>query len=299
MKLIQRLALPLGLALLLTACGGSAIEIPAGSDVTIQKRDGVEVRGTLVAIQPEQIIVDTAGVRTEVPRRDIRSISATSLEVVRQDGGRETREPIGTTGSGPNAGDDGREARNPIARLFDRGPEYREVTIPAGTLLPASLQSALTSDATRVEAPVRATLRRPVLVDGVEALPAGTTVYGSVTSAQESGRVKGRAALSFRFNRIDTLDGGRAAIASNTITRVAPATKKKDAAKIAGGAAGGAIVGGLLGGGDGAAKGAAVGGAAGTGVVLATKGEEVRLTVGTPISVRLTAPLTVRVPIER
>jgi hypothetical protein len=296
MKLIQRLALLVGFACLLTACGGSTIEIPAGSEVTIEKRDGVEIRGTLVDVQPEQIIVDTGGVRTEVPRREIRSISATSLEVVRQGRDGETRDTVATAGRGPNAGDDTGETRNPVERLFDRGPEYREVTIPAGTLLPASLQSALASDTTRVEAPVRATLRRPVLVDGVEALPTGTTVYGTVTSAQESGRVKGRAALSFRFNRIDTVDGGRAAIASNTITRVAPATKKKDAAKIAGGAAGGAIVGGLLGGGDGAAKGAAAGGAAGTGVVLATKGDEVRLGAGTPISVRLTAPLTVRVP---
>jgi hypothetical protein len=298
MKVIRRLVLLVGCALLLTACGGSAIEIPAGSDVTIEKRDGVEVRGRLVDVQPEQIIIDSGGVRTEVPRREIRSISATSLEVVRQGRDGETRETAGTTGSGPNAGDETGDTRNPLARLFDRGPEYHEVTIPAGTLLPASLQSALASDATRVEAPVRATLRRPVLVDGVEALPAGTTVYGTVTSAQESGRVKGRAALSFRFNRIDTVDGGRAAIASNTITRVAPATKKKDAAKIAGGAAGGAIVGGLLGGGDGAAKGAVVGGAAGTGVVLATKGEEVRLATGTPLSIRLSSPLTVRVPID-
>jgi hypothetical protein len=127
-------------------------------------------------------------------------------------------------------------------------------------------------------------------------LPAGTTLYGAVTSAEPSGRVKGRASLSFRFSRIDTPEGGRGRITSATITRIAPATRKKDAAKIAGGAAGGAIVGGLLGGGDGAAKGAAAGGAAGTGVVLATRGEEVRLASGTPLSIRLSSPLTVRVP---
>jgi hypothetical protein len=294
MRLIQHLILVSGLALLLTACGGSSIEIPAGSGITVQKRDGVEVRGTLVAVQPEQIVLDAGGVRTEVPRREIRSISATSLEVVRHERSGDTREPIGTTGAGSAGGD----SRNPIARLFDRGPEYREVTIPSGTLLPAALQSALASDSTRVEAPVRATLRRPVLVDGVEALAAGTTIYGTVTGAERSGRVKGRASLAFRFNRIDTPEGVRASLSSATITRVAPGTKNRDAAKIAGGAAGGAIVGGLIGGGDGAAKGAAAGGAAGTGVVLATRGDEVRLKEGTPVSVRLTAPLTVRVPVE-
>ncbi len=85
-------------------------------------------------------------------------------------------------------------------------------------------------------------------------------------------------------------------IRTGTVARVAPGTKKRDAATIGGGAVGGAIIGGILGGGDGAAKGAAIGGAGGTGVVLATRGKEVRLAAGTPISVRLTAPLTVRVP---
>ena len=40
---------------------------------------------------------------------------------------------------------------------------------------------------------------------------------------------------------------------------------------------------------------AAIGGAAGTGVVLGTRGKEIRLEPGTPVSVRLSAPLTVRV----
>jgi hypothetical protein len=88
------------------------------------------------------------------------------------------------------------------------------------------------------------------------------------------------------------------AIRTATVTRVAPGTKKKDAAKIGAGAAGGAIIGGLIGGGDGAAKGAAVGGGAGTAVVLSTRGKEVRLGVGADLSVRLTAPLTVRVPVK-
>jgi hypothetical protein len=38
-----------------------------------------------------------------------------------------------------------------------------------------------------------------------------------------------------------------------------------------------------------------VGGGAGTGVVLATRGQEVRLPAGTAISVKLSAPLTVTV----
>jgi hypothetical protein len=54
----------------------------------------------------------------------------------------------------------------------------------------------------------------------------------------------------------------------------------------------------LLGGKDGAAKGAAVGGGAGTAVVLSTRGNEIGMAAGAPLSVRLTAPLTVRVPMK-
>jgi hypothetical protein len=57
----------------------------------------------------------------------------------------------------------------------------------------------------------------------------------------------------------------------------------------------GALVGALIGGGKGAAIGAGVGAAAGTGVVMSTRGDEVRLPAGTAVSVTLSQPLTVRV----
>ena len=83
-------------------------------------------------------------------------------------------------------------------------------------------------------------------------------------------------------------------ISTRTWSRIAPATKKKDAATIALPAAGGAIVGGVVGGKKGAAIGAAAGGGTGTGVVLATRGKDVRLGPGAVLLVRLSAPLTVR-----
>ena len=175
--------------------------------------------------------------------------------------------------------------------------DYREVTIPAGTQLPVELTTAVSSDASNVEDTVRGTLQRPIVVGGTQALPAGSVVVGHVTAADRSARVKGRARVAFRFTTIDPPGSAeRLAIRSATISRLAPATKKQDAAKIGGGAAGGAIIGGILGGGDGAAKGAAIGGAAGTGVVLSTRGKEVRLGRGARVTVRLTEAVTVRVP---
>lgn len=184
----------------------------------------------------------------------------------------------------------------PAVKAADTVPTYRDVTVPAGTVLPLELQSTVASDTSNVEDPVRATLRRSITIGGVPVLPAGSAVAGHVTEATRSARVKGRARIAFRFNSIDLPGaGGRMTIHTGTVARIAQGTKKRDAAEIGGAAAGGAIVGGILGGGSGAAKGAAVGGGAGTAVVLTQRGKEVRLPAGTAIAVKLTAPLTVRV----
>lgn len=97
-----------------------------------------------------------------------------------------------------------------------------------------------------------------------------------------------------RFNSVRA-NGESYDIRTSGYAQEAEATKKKDAEKIAIGAGAGAALGAILGGGGGAAKGAAIGGAGGTGVVLATKGKEIRLGPGANITTRLTAPLVVRI----
>jgi hypothetical protein len=173
-------------------------------------------------------------------------------------------------------------------------PTYREVIVPAGTTLSLRLTSAVASDTSQVEDTVRATLANAVELDGTTVLPAGTEVSGTVTDVERSGRVKGRARIAFRFGTLRH-DGEQVSIGTEAVQRMAEATKGEDATKIGVGAGVGAALGAVLGGGDGAAKGAAIGGAAGTGVVLATRGEEVRLGSGDVVRTRLTAPLTLRV----
>ena len=173
-------------------------------------------------------------------------------------------------------------------------PAFREVTLPEGTTLQLSLQSAVASDTSRLEDAVRAELREPVVIDGTTVLPAGAELTGIVTGVERSGRVQGRARVAYRFDSISN-SGETYEVATSAVSHLAPATKGEDATKIAVGAGAGAAIGALLGGGDGAAKGAAIGGAAGTGTVLATRGEEVRLGPGARVSTRLTAPVTVRV----
>lgn len=176
-------------------------------------------------------------------------------------------------------------------------PQYREVTIPAGTTLRLELTSGVASDTSKVEDAVRAELRQPVTIDGREVLPVGSDVSGHVTAVERSARVKGRARVAFRFNSV-SVGGDNYEINTASIARQAEATKGEDATKIGIGAGAGAVIGGLLGGGDGAAKGAAIGGAGGTGVVLATRGKEVRLGPGASVNARLTSPLVVRVKVS-
>jgi hypothetical protein len=185
----------------------------------------------------------------------------------------------------------------PAAPAPPPAPRYREVTLAAGTELPLRLETALASDTSSVEDPVRASLRRDIVVDGTTVLPAGTDLRGAVTDVQRSGKVKGRASLSFRFSSF-TLDDEAYDIRTSSVSRTAAGTKKKDAAKIGIGAGAGAIIGGIVGGKKGAAVGAGVGGGAGTGVVLATRGDEVEMAAGTPVTVTLRDAVTVRVPLR-
>jgi hypothetical protein len=150
----------------------------------------------------------------------------------------------------------------------------REFTIPDGTGLRLDLVTPLGSDSSKVEDTVRATLREAVAVDGTTVLPAGTELTGAVTEADDSGRVKGRARLAFRFTSLRS-GKERYEIASAPIALEAEGTKKQDAKKIGIGAGIGAAVGAIAGGGSGAATGAAIGAGGGTAVVLATKGKEV------------------------
>jgi len=176
-------------------------------------------------------------------------------------------------------------------------PEYRDVTIPSGMTLSATLTTSLASDTSKVEDTVHATLKSPVSVEGFELVPAGAKIVGNVTKVEPAAKVKGLALLAFRFNSVD-LAAGPEHLSTETITRQAASTKGKDATKIGVGAGAGAIIGGIVGGGSGAAAGAAIGGGAGTATVLATKGDEVRLPAGTPVTVTLTAPLTIRVEVK-
>jgi len=175
-------------------------------------------------------------------------------------------------------------------------PTVREITIPAGTVLPVVLDTSISSTASQVEDAVHAHVDRPIVIDGVTVVPAGSRVSGLVTDATRSGRVKGRAHIAMRFETMTPAGADdHYTIHTSAVGRTAQATKEKDALEIGAPAAGGALIGALVGGKKGALIGGAAGGGAGTAIVLSTRGKEVSLPKGSAISLRLTEPVTVRV----
>src|SRR4051812_2777698 len=173
--------------------------------------------------------------------------------------------------------------------------EIRELTIPAGTTLSAALDDSVASSTSRVDEPVRAHLTRPVSVDGVIALPEGTSLTGAVVDAQRSERVKGRARVAIRFDSLRPAEGGETyTIRAAEISRTAQGQVKKDAVKVGVGAGIGAAVGALVGGGKGAAIGSGVGAGGGTAYVMSERGPEVGLGRGAAVLVKLLEPIRVR-----
>ena len=177
--------------------------------------------------------------------------------------------------------------------------EWREVTVPAGTEIPMELETAVGSDVSKVEDPVRARVTDAVSVNGVTAIPAGSSVSGSVISAKAASKFKGHAELSLRFDSLTTAGSDeRHSIRTALVARETAGTGKKSAMKIGLPALGGAVIGGIIGGGKGAAIGAAAGGGAGTVAVLVADGKEVSLPRGTPLGVKLVDPVTIRVRVS-
>lgn len=176
-------------------------------------------------------------------------------------------------------------------------PVYRDVSAPVGTALSLSLITPLSTETAKVETPVTARLRQPVVVDGFTVVPAGATLHGDVIEVERAGRVRGRSRLVIRFAEVQ-VNGQRDPFRTNALTFEGEATKGEDAAKVGGGAGIGAVIGGIVGGASGAAKGAAIGGAAGAGTVLATRGRDVELAEGTELNTSLASPYSVRVEVK-
>lgn len=221
------------------------------------------------------------------------------------------------TGYNQNPGFNGGANYNPGYNPPPRGYRHgRVVYAPAGTVLNATLSTSISSQVARSGDVIQANVSQAVML-GDSQIPVGSVLLGQVTDAKSGKRLGLAGRLGVQFNRLRTPDGNETPInaslvggigkygegsngqmAGETWKRKTVQAGVRGAAGAGLGAALGTAVGAIAGGGRGAGRGAWSGTAIGSGVglgssLLLRKGRDVTIPSGTPIQVRLDAPVSI------
>jgi len=167
------------------------------------------------------------------------------------------------------------------------------IVVPAGTVLTVRTDQGLSSKTSQSGQTFLATLAQPVSVGGRSALPAGSTVSGTVVNAKAKGKIKGEGQLDLALTSV-SVGGHTYPLQTAVLSSTEKGKGKRTAATTGGGAAGGALIGGLAGGGKGAGIGALVGAGAGFIGGAVTGNKQIEIPAESALSFRLTQPLTVQ-----
>jgi hypothetical protein len=174
-------------------------------------------------------------------------------------------------------------------------PRFDELTVTENSVIGIHLDSTVSSDTAKVEDKVTARVSRDVLVSGRTAIPAGSKLEGNVTLVEHGGKFKDKARLGIRFTTLVLPDNTRQTIQTDALFRDGESPTGEATAKVGASAAVGAIIGAAIGGKKGAALGSMAGAAGGAGIVQAGGRNDAIFAAGTPLTVRLTSPITVMV----
>jgi len=176
------------------------------------------------------------------------------------------------------------------------------VVVPAGTVIPVTLLTRISTKQAKDGDPVSGKTAFPIMIDNKVVIPAGSPVRGKITEVVRPGRVKGKGELTLNFQAIivngvsvpiyTSLGGaGGAGERKGEATIEGDSSKGDDAKTVGTGAAEGGLVGVIVSGGKGGAVGGAGGAAAGTAAVLLTRGKDLTIEPGTTIDIRLDRPM--------
>ena len=189
------------------------------------------------------------------------------------------------------------QAIAPVPAPLVEKPKPQPIVMPAGTVLTIRTGQALGSKTSQTGQTFLATLAQPVSVGGRAALPAGSSVSGTVVAAQAKGKIKGEGQLDLTLTSISAR-GHTYRIQTAVLSSTVKGKGKRTAATTGGGAAGGALIGGLAGGGKGAGIGALVGASAGLVGGAMTGNKQIEIPAESALSFTLSAPLTLPPPGE-
>jgi len=179
------------------------------------------------------------------------------------------------------------------AQKVEPPPPPPPLVLPAGTVLTVRTSQGLSSKDSQTGQTFIATLAQPVSVKGQPALPAGSTVSGTVVNAKAKGKIKGEAQLDLALTSI-SVGHHTYEIQTAVLSSTEKGKGKRTAATTGGGAAGGALIGGIAGGGKGAGIGALVGAGAGLIGGAATGNKQIEVPAESALSFTLSQPLTLQ-----
>ena len=165
----------------------------------------------------------------------------------------------------------------------------RSITLPAGTEIAVRTIERIDSKKSDHSREYAGSLDDPIVVNGVEVVPANASAILKVSEAQGPGLTH-RASLATVLVAI-TINGERLDVQTAKVDSKAGSQAKRTLTGTAVGAGSGAAIGAAAGGGAGAAIGAGVGAAAGT-VVGKLSGKGVEIAPETRFTYKLTQPVT-------
>jgi len=170
------------------------------------------------------------------------------------------------------------------AREIEAAPEAPALVVPAGTRLVIRMTDSIDSKRHSAGHKFRGQLEGALVAEGVTVAPRGSFVYGTITAAQSSGRMAGKATLAMEFTDI-MIDDQLYPFATEGLA----AQSSGEAQRTVGRTARAAVIGGLIDGSSGARTGAKVG----AGASLLTSGQSLSVPAGTLLETTLRVPLQV------
>ncbi|HTS04555.1 MAG TPA: BON domain-containing protein [Candidatus Eisenbacteria bacterium] len=257
----------------------------------IEKKAAVDphAQEAQVTVESKQGIVTLKGkAKTEAVRHELETIAKEEPGVASVDN-QITIDEAQQTSPVPVAG--------PLVEAVEREPlppppPPPPVVVPVGTVLTVRLGQAVGSKISQVGTAFTGSVSTPITIDGKMAIPAGSSITGTVTDAKKAGRFKGGAVLSLQLDSV-TVKGHQYNIQTGSFDQTSTGKGKRTAVAIGGGTGAGAAIGGIAGGGKGAAIGALVGATAGT-VGAATGNRDIQLPAESALSFQLAQPLTLK-----
>jgi len=177
-----------------------------------------------------------------------------------------------------------------------------QLAIPAGTKVPLTLKHAISTHGSREGDAVYAETSFPVVLNDRVLIPAGTYVQGRIAHIQRGGKISGRAQVLMHFTTLiypsgytvmlpGALDNApgvdKTRVSDSEGTIQADSQTAQKVGTVAGPAATGALIGAAAGGVKGLGIGGAAGAAVGTAIALLTRGNDVKMDVGTSIEMTI------------